>query len=131
MEIYGKKIILTLVYCPPKQEISTFIDGMTSIFRDTWKGVWIMLLSNYNLDQVLQGNINRLVCLKEIFRLQQCSRHSIRQLGGILNLESANLFIFLFCPGLGCLLFLFIMLLCSLPSYTALILCVFVFVAQP
>lgn len=86
MEIYGKKIILALVYCPPKQEISTFIDGMTSIFRDTWKGVWIMLLSNYNLDQVLQGNINRLVCLKEIFRLQQCSRHSIRQLGGILDI---------------------------------------------
>ena len=86
MEIYGKKIILALVYCPPKQEISTFIDGMTSIFRDTWKGVWIMLLSNYNLDQVLQGNINRLVCLKEIFRLQQCSWHSTRQLGGILDI---------------------------------------------
>ena len=96
VEVYGEKILLVLVYRPPRQEVSTLIDGMISTFRDMWKGEWINLLGDFSSDEMLQENISRLVPLKEIFYLQQRSRHSTHQLGGILDLvliqKSVNIF---------------------------------------
>ena len=62
MEICGEKILLVFVNLPARQQVTTFIDSMISIFMGTWKGEWIILL----VDFMLQENINRLVSLKEI-----------------------------------------------------------------
>ena len=61
MKMYSEKILSFLVYRPPRQEVSTFIYGMISIFRDNWKGELIVQLGNFNLCQMLPENINRLV----------------------------------------------------------------------
>ena len=34
MKRRGEKILLVLVYSPPRQQVRTFIDGMIRIFRD-------------------------------------------------------------------------------------------------
>ena len=60
MEICGEKIISFLVYSPPRQEVSTSIHAI-SIFRGIWKGEWVVQLGDFDLDQMLPENINRLV----------------------------------------------------------------------
>ena len=70
----SKKILLVLVYRPPRQPVSTLINGI-SIIRSAWKGEWIILLGNFNMDQMLQENIYRLVSLNDIFNILQHSRH--------------------------------------------------------
>ena len=86
MEICGEKILLVLVYLLPRHQVSTFINGMISIFRKAWKDEWIILLGEFNMDQMLQENVNRLVRLKDISNLQQRLRYSSHQLEGILDL---------------------------------------------
>ena len=54
IEKCDEKIILVLVYYPSRQQVSTFINGMISIFRDILKGEQIILLGHFNLDQKLQ-----------------------------------------------------------------------------
>ena len=49
------KSFLVFDYCPPKQQIRTFIDKMISSFNEIWK-VWrIIKLGEFNFDQNLFG----------------------------------------------------------------------------
>ena len=81
---------------------------MMRIIRDTRTGELIILSGNFNLDQMLQ---EKLVLLKEIFNLQQHSRHSTHHLGGILDLvfdsKVSNLFHGLHHPLVTTLSFVF------------------------
>ena len=63
----GEKILSALVYYPPRQHVNTVIDGMISDLREICIGEQIVLLRDFNLDEMSQECINRLVSLKEIF----------------------------------------------------------------
>ena len=59
---------------------------MISIFRNICKGEQIVLLDYFNLNQMLQEDINRLVPLKDIFNSEWCSRYSTHQVGQIFDI---------------------------------------------
>lgn len=81
-------LLVSKEVCSEKTSKATFkhFHDMISVFRDIWESEKIILLGDFNLDQTLQENINRLISLKEIFNLQERSRYSTCQLRGILDL---------------------------------------------
>lgn len=50
----GEKILSALVYYPPRQHVSTVIDGMVSDLREICIGEQIVLLRDFNLDEMSQ-----------------------------------------------------------------------------
>ena len=86
IEFSDEMILLCLIYCPPRQQISNFVEGLISLLTDIWTGERIILLGDFNMDQLLQENINRFTPLLDRLSLKQRSYFSTHDQGGILDL---------------------------------------------
>ena len=78
LDIKGEHILLILLYCPPGA-IYSFVTDLIQLIENVLSTVnvtRILLLGDFNLDQMLQESVNKMHPLTQRFHFHQRSQYS-------------------------------------------------------
>ena len=92
IEVKAERILIAIVYrAPTTPTISTFINGLIGIVTENLHdGDRLVILGDFNMDQMLPENVEKCRPLLELFHLHQRSKYSTHESGGILDLVFDN-----------------------------------------
>ena len=92
IEVKAERILIVIVYrAPTTPTISTFINGLIGIVTENLHdGDRLVILGDFNMDQMLPENVEKCRPLMELFHLYQRSTYSTHESGGILDLVFDN-----------------------------------------
>ena len=88
LNIKGEPTLFVLLYRAPGA-INSFVQDLLEYLEEVFSFVSVartLLLGDFNLDQMLVENVNRLYPLEQRFNLHQRSHHTTHVQGGILDL---------------------------------------------
>ena len=85
IEIENEHVLLVLVYRPPGA-VGSFINNLIDELTQLPTAYRILIVGDFNLDQMLRENIEKINPLIAQFNLHQCSQYSTHIHGGILDL---------------------------------------------